>query len=887
MFKKLYQSMFNEKLDIKERLFRIILIVGTIAVSAAVLQGLTLVNAQDLMIIYGIMFVSFVVALVATLKFHNFAFSSTLIGIVIICIVLPYIFFNGGGINSGSAIWMCLGVCYVFLMFSGKQLWIFLVATIAIDISCYVYAYYNPDSIVELATPFEIHLDSGFAMLVVGLALGVIMKFQVHVFEMEREKSLRQQEELERMGAYKDTFFTSMSHEIRTPINSIIGLNELIVRENPSAEVKEYARNIQSASKMLLSLVNDILDLSQLQVRKMTLSEQEYNSYKLFREVIDIMQAPIKEKNLRFEIDIDKNLPSVLCGDERRIKQVLLNILSNAVKYTDSGLIRLTCTFDELEEGQVQLKISVTDTGIGIKKEDLKVLFDVFTRVNLKKNSVIEGTGLGLAITKQLVDLMGGEITVDSVYTQGSVFTVTINQKIVDSKAIGVFDAEAKDKKEIAEYSKLFEAPEARVLIVDDDDLNLIITTKLLQDTKMSIDTASTADECLRKTKKRFYNLILMDYMMPDMDGVSLLKELRKQENGLCKESPVVFVTANAFLENDTDLEQVGFQGYLEKPVDAKVLEEEVLRHIPDELVEYRRDAGSMEFGNYFAAGKKKRKKIYITSDGMCDVPRDLLEKYDIRLIQLYIKTAHGRFRDKQEIDVNNLSRYLSETDSKAMSLSPSVEDYERFFAERLTEAEDVIYIAMAKDVGYCYENAKLAAEGFSHIHVVDSGHISCGEALLVLHAAKRATEGATVEQILQELDAYKNRINTSYLLPNSNIFYERGFTNIFTAKISSFFNMHPVLRLRKSKIFVAGVHVGKLELAWRKYIRSCLRNLAHIDDRIIFIVHAGCSVRQQELILEEVNRCLPFKQIIFTSASSSSVCNAGLKSIGLAIYKK
>lgn len=888
MFKNFLHTFTDDKIEMKERLFRIILVVATVVVGLAILQGLTLVNADSLMTIYMIMFAAFVFSLVLAFKYRYIELSSTILGVALIFVALPFIFLKGGGVSSGSGLWMCLGIFYIFIMFSGKKLWFFLIMTILVDVACYMISYVYPEEVVELATPFEKHFDSIFAVLLVGLTVGIVMKFQLRVFEKERHLTKEQQKELELIGKSKDAFFASMSHEIRTPINSIIGLNELILRENPSEEISNYAKNIQNASKMLLSLVNDILDLSQLEIHKMELVEKEYSVGKMLHEVVDMMQVRMQEKNLKFIIQVDKNIPSVLWGDERRIKQVLLNILANAVKYTEEGAVTLNCRFEQTDSENVLLRISVADTGAGIRKEELKYLFDAFRRVNTEKNQKIEGTGLGLSITKHLLDLMQGEITVDSIYTQGSEFTVVIPQRVVDESPLGEFTVLSQDKNTATYYSKSFEAPEARILVVDDDDLNLIITTKLLQDTKMSIDTASSADECLRKTSKRYYNLILMDYMMPGMNGGELLREVRKQENGLCKDTDVVLLSANILADKQLEYQQLGFDGLLEKPVDAVNLENEVLKHIPEELIEYRRNDTVGTKGEYFVSRlSKHRKRVYITSDGVCDLTQDLLNKYDVKLIDLYITTETGRFRDNKEIDIHNLSRYLSDENTTAFSVSPTVEDYENFFAQALLEADNVIYISMAGGSGRCFENATEAAKGFAHVHVVDSERISAGQGLIVLHAAKLASEGATVQEILTEVENIKSKVKASYVLPNTKIFYQKGFTNKITAQICDTFKLHPILGSFRNKITVLGVRAGKMEKVWKEYIRFHLRNSARIDDRIIFVVHGGCTVRQQEMILEEINRNMRFKQVIFTQASSSSVCNAGLGSIGFAIYQK
>lgn len=888
MLNKIIHVFTDDKIEIKERLFRIILVVATVAVALAILQGLTLVNADSLMLIYCIMFAAFVFALILTFKYRYLELSSTILGVALIFVALPAIFLRGGGVNSGSGLWMCLGLFYIFIMFTGKKMYFFLATALIIDIVCYVISYQFPEYVVELATPFEKHFDSLFAVVLVGLTVGIVMKFQLGVFDKERQLTKEQQKELELVGKSKDAFFASMSHEIRTPINSIIGLNELILREEPSEQIQDYAKNIQNASKMLLALVNDILDLSQLEIQKTILVETEYHAGQMLREVVDMMQVRMEEKGLEFIVQVDENLPSRLQGDDRRIKQILLNILSNAVKYTEEGVVTFNCRFEQIDSENIQLRISVADTGVGIRKEELEHLFDAFHRIDSEKNQKIEGTGLGLSITKHLIDLMNGEITVDSIYTHGSEFTVVIPQKIIDESPIGEFTTIAYEKKSAKYYNKLFEAPEARVLVVDDDDLNLIITTKLLQETKMSIDTASNAEECLKKTSKRYYNLILMDYMLPGMNGGQLLREIRKQENGLCKETDVVLLSANVFADKHLEYQQMGFDGLLEKPVDAHRLEQEILKHIPNELVEYRSDMVDKTNGEYFVSRlSRHRKKVYITSDSVCDITSDLIEKYDIRLIDLYIKTDTGRFRDTKEIDIHNLSRYLSDENTTAFSLSPSVDDYEHFFADALMEADNVIYISMSGGAGRSFENATEAAKGFDHVHVIDSTHISCGQGLVVLQAAKMASDGVPVHEILKEVEKMKLKVKDSYLLPSTRIFYQKGYTDKITAQICDVFKLHPVLGYFKNKITVVGVRTGKIERVWKQFIRFHLRNTARIDDRVIFVIHAGCSVKQQELILQEINRNMKFKQVIFTQASPASVCNAGLGSIGLAVYYK
>lgn len=885
MIKRIYQSLFSEEFEIKERLFRTMMLVGTISVGLAILEGFTLENLESLLGIYLIMFIGFLTALIMTFRYRNIETASIVVGIVIIGFTLPEIFLRGGGTNSGAAVWFLLGIFYLFLMFSGKKLAIFLVMTLLVYLNAYLRSYYHPEKVVLLASDFEIHFDSFFAIIVVGITVGLVLKLQIKVFEKERIINQMQKEKLERVSTAKNQFFANMSHEIRTPINAIIGLNELILREEIGTQVQEYANHIENASNILLALINDILDMSQLELQRMELVLKDYETRQLFYDIIELMRPAINKKKLKFDIEIDENLPSVLHGDEKRIKQILMNLLSNAVKYTNEGEILFSCRFEKTDETHVLLKIAIEDTGIGIRKEDINYLFEAFERVDRENNQKIEGTGLGLAITKQLLDLMGGSISIDSIYTKGSVFTVSFEQEIIKESAIGnVFYTESQVEK--GRYTCSFEAPEARILIVDDNHLNLIVVSRLLQDTKIQIDISSEVEEVLQKTKTRYYDVLLLDYKMPGMDGVQLLREIQRQENGLCKNVPAVLVSANTYFGEEDTWIKSHFDGFLEKPLQPHKLEDEMIRFLPPELVKYKNKI--MEEAR--TSTKKlwrRRKKLYITSDCMCDIPIELLEKYDIRLIYLYIKTEKGRFCDTKELDVNNFKRYLSETKSTAISEGATVEEYETFFAEVLSQADAVLHISASKHAFREYETAKIAAKGFDNVHIIDSGHISCGQGISVLHAARMAKEGHSLEEIRAEVKRLRGTIATSFLLPSVHIFGERGYTDKITATLCKILRVRPVLRVVSGKPTVYGTRMGVLEKAWAGFVRIRLKNYRRLDKRIVFVTHAGCSVKEQESLLQEVKKYGEFEQIIFNSASVSNSCNAGLGSVGIAVVKK
>lgn len=886
LFGKLREMLYRRDYSLNERIFRMIILIGCGMVTMGIIECLILMDVKTVLIPLVILLAVMAAEIVITFKYRKIEFAAAIVALLIILLVFPAMFFFSGGLSGGATIWFALGLFYVFLMFSGKKLAFFLILAVLVNIFTYAVGYYHPEYIVPMESEAAAYIDSLFSMLIVGIAGGIILKLQSQIFHIESSLVKKQQEELEKVSNSKNTFFASMSHEIRTPINTIIGLNEVILRESREADTKEYARNIQNAGRMLLSLVNDILDLSQMEMKKMEIIPMEYQTTKLFRDLIDMIQTRIKEKKLEFAVDIDENLPSVLLGDVKRVNQVLLNILTNAAKYTDVGSVTLSVRGEMSGEDEISLKISVADTGIGIRKEDLQHIYDSFHRVDAKKNLKVEGSGLGLSITKQLLDMMGGEITVDSIYTKGSVFTVTLPQTIIDKTPIGNVKFLSGTREDIEEYRQKFEAPEARILIVDDNPMNSMVVRKLLEATKVQVDTAKSGAECLEMTARKYYHVILMDYLMPEMDGIQTLKMLRKQENGLCRDSAVAVLSANSMSEAGRFFKEDGFDGYLEKPIQGTALEEGILKLLPEDIVEYRLSKEALEETEERRKVSHKKRKIYITTDCVSDLPENLMEKYDIGLMYLYIRTDSGRFADILEISSDSLNQYMTDIASNAFSDNVSTEEYESFFAEALTQSENVIHITMAAGVGQSYEAAKAATQGFDHVTVIDAAQISCGQALVVLYAGKLAMEGYSVQDICQKVEKMKTHVEAWYMMPSANIFGKRGYLGKTRAKLCGILNMHPIIKIHRSKMVMKGAKGGRLEGAWKRFIRSRLRHKRKINHDIIFISHAGCSVEQQELIRKEVLRCVPFDRVIMQRTSVTLACNSGIGTFGFAYYE-
>ena len=378
----------------------------------------------------------------------------------------------------------------------------------------------------------------------------------------------------------KSLFFASMSHEIRTPINVIIGMNDMILRENKDEAIEEYSCHIKSSSQMLLGIVNDILDFSKIEAGKFQIVENEYSLSALLNDEILMISAYIREKNIKLNLNIDENLPSVLKGDDIRIKQILNNLLSNAAKYTERGIISFSAKGVN-DESDFSLLFTVTDTGIGIKEKDLPTIFERFKRLDVKVNHNIQGTGLGLNITKQLIDAMNGEISINSIYGKGSSFTVRIPQTVVDQMPIGKLEVDNKGSHGTTTTggNSLY-APDASILVVDDYAVNIRVVMGLLKQSEINVDFATSGIKCLEKTKNKKYDLILMDHMMPELDGIETLHLIRRDEENLNYETPIIALTANVVTGAEETYKKEGFASFLSKPIAANKLEEKLISYL-------------------------------------------------------------------------------------------------------------------------------------------------------------------------------------------------------------------------------------------------------------------------------------------------------------------
>ena len=436
--KSFIQYMFLSDGDFSEKKFTYFTMIGVIALVIVTVGNLMI--RENVVEIIGLILTETAapVVMLFSLKKGKIQTGGVLIGVCMIFFILPIAFFFGGGLTGCVVSWYVFSYLFIGLILEGKQRIVMLILLTVSVVVSYICAYFWPFLVIEHDRPTW-YMDSLLSVLVVSYTVYLMIVFQNQLFIRENERSRQQAATIEALNRSQNRFFSSMSHEIRTPINTIIGLNEMILREDVSDEVAEDARNIQSASRMLLSLINDILDMSKMESGKMEIVRVSYDTGRMLSELVNMIWGRANEKGLKFVIDVDPYLPAQLFSDEVRIKQILINLLNNAVKYTEKGEVSLSIHCSRTAKGKVMVTYQVEDTGMGIKSESIPYLFDAFKRVDEEKNRYIEGTGLGLSIVKQLVELLGGEITVSSVYTKGSTFTVSIEQETVDDAVIRIF----------------------------------------------------------------------------------------------------------------------------------------------------------------------------------------------------------------------------------------------------------------------------------------------------------------------------------------------------------------------------------------------------------------------------------------------------------------
>ncbi|MCR4586217.1 MAG: response regulator [Lachnospiraceae bacterium] len=438
--------------------------------------------------------------------------------------------------------------------------------------------------------------------------------------------------ELQHTNKAKDDFLANMSHEIRTPLNGILGMDEMIIRDTREERVKNYALEIKSAGNTLLSIINDILDMSKIEAGKFEIIPVDYDIASVLNDVLNLTRYRAQKKELEYNFAVAEDMPSRLNGDEIRIRQIMLNIINNAIKYTKRGSVNVeVSSVSTMMGNNIDLIIKVNDTGIGIREEDKEKLFNSFQRLEEKKNRNIEGTGLGLFITSRLLEMMEGKIEVESEYGKGSCFTVTVPQKVVKAAPIGNFSRAVKDMLNNQETETIgLYAPEARLLVVDDNEMNLEVIAGLIRDTKIKTDLVASGAECIEQAERNKYDCILMDQMMPGMNGEETLNALKEKD--ILHGTPVVALTADAIMGAEDNYLSKGFTSYLSKPVKYEALEKVLKKLLPKEkLLNPNREHELpvlLMWGNDLEKLKKEKERLDGTYRCICVTGSKAMEKY-------------------------------------------------------------------------------------------------------------------------------------------------------------------------------------------------------------------------------------------------------------------
>ncbi len=575
MLKKLKELFFSPELNFRIRIFNLLAITGfTVSIMIFIISLINGASALNSVVLMTSALLS-AALLVYSGETGNYKPCYIITVTFVFMLLFPIMFFTAGGYNSGMPCFFVFATVFTLFMLEGKAGVICAAAEIIIYALCCVAAYRYPQLVSAFPDKRGIVTDVVVGICISSAALGAAMFFQIRMYN-------KAMAEVQRSSKAKGIFLANMSHEIRTPINVILGMNELITRSTDHREILDYTSKIQSAGDLLLSIINNILDVTQIESGKMVIESRPYRTDSLISELASMGSELCGKKGLAFVADISLDMMSMLEGDKNHIRQIITNFISNAVKYTDSGSVTLFAeTVSAAEDREkVLLRITVSDTGIGIPEAELEHIFEVFGRGKNAVECAVEGTGLGLAISKDLADNMGGRLIADSTEGKGSTFGIEILQKICDSTPIGEISLTVNEKN----CSDSFFAPECRILAVDDNAENLRVISMLLERTMITVDTAFDGKTAAEAIKNTDYNLILLDYMMPVMDGIQTLRRMR--EYGLPEDVPVIALTAEALSGSEEKFLSAGFCAYLAKPVSWHNLEKALISLLPaDKLI--------------------------------------------------------------------------------------------------------------------------------------------------------------------------------------------------------------------------------------------------------------------------------------------------------------
>lgn len=545
-------------------------------------------------LLIGLFFIVGLLSLALINIFKKVTFGAVVLIVFADFFVIPLTHIYAGGSTSGVICFELFGYVFIWIVLDG---WVCAILTILDTIvitSCYLFEIFYPEKLVPIPGKYGALWDKVFCTVIVGIFFGAIIRFERRIFKRQQKQIYdgeRQTREAlykyEKASRAKSDFLANMSHEVRTPVNTINGMCEMILRESTEENIVSYAGEISLASDSLIATINQVLDYSKLDAKVLELEHVEYSVGKLLNDCFNYVNEKAERKHLELKIRNNPFLPSRLYGDEVRVRMIITNLLTNAIKFTKEGSVSMSVDFSHESGDTVILKIVVKDTGVGIEKDRLDLLLNQSRELS-DDSDITEGIGLGLVIIRTYVEKMGGKVLAESEIGKGSTFSVTIKQRLIDRSPLGNLAEKlyVKGPEKHRQYEPLFVAPNVKILSVDDVKMNQDVIKVLLKGTEVSIDTVFGGEEAIEAVKKKKYDLILMDHMMPKMNGIEALHEIKKLENG---NIPCIVLTANAVSGSENNYLKEGFSCYLTKPVNGEELEKVLMKYLPENMIKIKR----------------------------------------------------------------------------------------------------------------------------------------------------------------------------------------------------------------------------------------------------------------------------------------------------------